>query len=50
MEFMLFDVDSNSFEIFNLQYDFDRFIDEIIARKYSTRCLEYYMIKERRLP
>jgi putative phosphoesterase len=50
MEFMLFDVDSNSFEIFSLQYDFDRFINEMIARKYSKRCLEYYMTKERRLP
>ena len=43
--YVIWDTDTNSFDLKNIKYDFKFLIAEIKARKYPPQCIEYYTSK-----
>ena len=48
LNYVLFDARTQQIELCEQVYDFDRFLNEMIARRYPQPCIDYYASKKRR--
>ena len=46
LEYMIYDSCSNLFESFRIKYPFEKLLEEMKNRRYSQRCIDYYLSKE----
>ena len=46
LEYMIYDSRSKVFEPFRMKYPFEKLLEEMKKRRYSQRCIDYYLSKE----